>query len=142
MDSQSAETSDSSLCLAALMHFLDRIDQDTKEWYYAINGDHNHPYSLCNILGLSFDDTMVILETCGLAKKSKNIFSKWAVEQKGWKKLIRFEVVHYKFQGNKDIHGNVIKCKKAILHKSRGFEWNVSGFYTQKCVWEECRGSA
>ena len=54
MDSQSAEMSDSSLCLAALMHFLDRIDQDTKEWYYAINGDHNHPYSLCNILGLSF----------------------------------------------------------------------------------------
>ena len=41
MDSQSAETSDSSLCLAALAHFLDRIDQDTKEWNHAINGDHN-----------------------------------------------------------------------------------------------------
>eukprot|EP00590_Aulacoseira_subarctica_P012197 CAMPEP_0172416428 /NCGR_PEP_ID=MMETSP1064-20121228/2905_1 /TAXON_ID=202472 /ORGANISM="Aulacoseira subarctica , Strain CCAP 1002/5" /LENGTH=61 /DNA_ID=CAMNT_0013154065 /DNA_START=158 /DNA_END=340 /DNA_ORIENTATION=- len=36
MDSQSAETSDSSSCLAALAHFLDRIDQDTKEWYYAV----------------------------------------------------------------------------------------------------------
>jgi hypothetical protein len=68
--------------------------------------------TITGILGLSFDDTMVILETCGLAKRSKNIFSEWAVEQKGWKKLIRFEVVHYKFQGNKDIHGNVIKCKK------------------------------
>ena len=74
MDSQSAETYDSSPCLAALVHFLDRIDQDTKEWYYAINGDHNHPFSLCNILGLSFDDTMVILETCGLAKRSNNKF--------------------------------------------------------------------
>jgi hypothetical protein len=111
MDSQSAETSDGSLCLAALVHFLDRIDQDTKEWYYAINGDHNHPFSLCNILGLSFDDTMVILETCGLAKRSKNIFSEWAVEQKGWKTLIRFEVVEYNFQRNQGIHGNVIKRK-------------------------------
>ena len=71
MDSQSAGTSGNSLCLAALVHFLDHIEQDTKEWYYAINGDHNHPYSLCSILGLSFDDTMFILETCGLAKRSK-----------------------------------------------------------------------
>ena len=112
MDSQSAETSDGNLCLAALVHFLDRIDQDTREWYYAINGDHNHPYSLCSTLGLSFDDTMVILETCGLAKRTKNKLSEWAVEPKAWKKLIRFEVVQYSFQGNKGIDGNLIKCKK------------------------------
>jgi len=131
--------SDSSLCLAALTHFLDRIDQDTKEWYYAINGDHNHPYSLCNILGLSFfDDTLVILETCGLAKKSKNIFSEWAVEQKGWEKLIRFEVPRKKRFSRK-----CDKEQEAVLRKSRGFEWKVFGFYTKKCVcWEECRGSA
>ena len=60
MDSQSAETSDGSLCLAALVHFLDRIDQDTKEWYYAINGNHNHPYSLCSIFGLSFNFWYVV----------------------------------------------------------------------------------
>ena len=111
MDSQSAETYYSSPCLAALMHFLDRIDQDTKEWYYAINGDHNHPYSLCSILGLSVDDTMVIFETCGLAKRANNRFKGWRVEQKAWEKLIRFEVVQYSFQGNKDIHKNVSKCK-------------------------------
>ena len=111
MDSQSTETSDSSSCLAALAHFLDRIDQDTKEWYYAINGDHNHPYSLCSILGLSFDDTMVIFETCGLAKRANNRFKGWTVEQKEWEKLIRFEVVEYNFQRNQGIHGNVIKRK-------------------------------
>jgi len=45
-------------------------------------------------------------------QKVKNRFKGLKVEQNAWEKLIRFEVVHYQFQGNKDIRGNVIKCNK------------------------------
>ena len=55
--------------------FLLNVKVEEKEWYYAINGDVNHPSSLCSLLGMAYEETMVILEAADLARKGNNQFN-------------------------------------------------------------------
>jgi len=68
MDNQLME-SYNNIVRSALKRFLDHVQRDTSEWFYAINGDGNHPFSLCGMLGLSFDDTMMLLHSSGLTNR-------------------------------------------------------------------------
>jgi len=74
---------------SALKRFLERIQRDTSEWFYAINGDSNHPYSLCTMLGMRFDDTMMLLESSGLTHSRKSE----SVKTDAWETFLGSEIV-------------------------------------------------
>ena len=57
---------------SALKRFLECIQHDTSEWFCVINGDSNHPYYLCMMLGMRFDDTMMLLQSSDLTHSRKS----------------------------------------------------------------------
>jgi hypothetical protein len=87
MDNQLME-SYNNIVRSALKRFLDRVQRDTSEWFYAINGDGNHPFSLCGMLGLSFDDTMMLLHSSGLTNRKSE-----SVSTDAWETFLGSEIV-------------------------------------------------
>ena len=57
---------------SALKRFLERIQCDTSKSFYDNNDDSNHPYSLYMMLGMQFDDTMMLLESSSLTDSRKS----------------------------------------------------------------------